>query len=136
MSAAIPSLGKYPSYCRAGDFIHLSGMSARQADGSVAGVSRLEDGSVVCDVAVQTRVVIHKIAAALEQAGACLADCVAITSYLTDMRHFDGYNAVYGEFFDGRASRTTLGVQQLPHPHMVVELTAIAYMPRATREGA
>ncbi|GGC85314.1 RidA family protein [Undibacterium terreum] len=125
----IQPLGKYPSFCRAGDFIYLSGMSARQADGSIAGVTRLPDGSVACDMQVQTRVVIQKIQAALQQVGASLGDCVAITSYLTDMQQFDAYNAVYSEFFDGRATRTTVGVQQLPHAHMVVELTATAYKP-------
>ena len=127
---AIKPLGKYPSFTRAGDFIFVSGMSARQADGSVAGTVVADDGSVRCDVRVQTRVVIEKIAAALGEAGASLKDCVAITSYLVDMRDFDGYNQVYGEYFDGKApSRTTVAVHQLPHPHMVVELTAVAYKP-------
>ncbi|HTD05049.1 RidA family protein [Undibacterium sp.] len=125
----IQPLGKYPSFCRAGDFIFVSGMSARQADGAIAGVTQLEDGSVVCDIQIQTRVVIQKIQAALQEAGAGLSDCVAITSYLTDMGQFDGYNKIYAEFFDGRATRTTVGVQQLPHAHMVVELTATAYKP-------
>lgn len=125
----IQPLGKYPSFCRAGDFIFVSGMSGRQADGSIAGVRQLADGSVVCDIHVQTRVVIQKIQAALQEAGAGLGDCVAVTSYLTDMRQFDGYNAVYAEFFDGRATRTTVAVQQLPHAHMVVELTVTAYKP-------
>ncbi|MFA9219128.1 MAG: RidA family protein, partial [Sphingomonadaceae bacterium] len=109
-TAAIAPLGRYPAWSRAGDFIYVSGMSARQADGSVAGASALPDGSVVCDAAVQTRVVIDKIAAALAEAGATLSDCVAITSYLTDMRHFAAYNSVYAVSFDGRAARTTVGV--------------------------
>ncbi|MES2072872.1 MAG: RidA family protein [Pseudomonadota bacterium] len=126
---AIPALGKYPSFCRAGDFIFVSGMSARQADGSIAGVTLHKDGSAVTDIQLQTRIVIQKIQAALQQAGADLADCVAITSYLVDMQQFAGYNAVYAEYFDGRATRTTVAVQQLPHPHMAVELTATAYKP-------
>ncbi len=125
----IQSLGKYPGFCRAGDFIFVSGMSARQADGSIAGVTRLDDGGMVYDIEIQTRVVIQKIQAALQEAGAGLGDCVAITSYLTDMQQFDGYNKVYAEFFNGRASRTTVAVRQLPHAHMVVELTVTAYKP-------
>ncbi|MES2104583.1 MAG: RidA family protein [Pseudomonadota bacterium] len=122
-------MGKYPGFCRAGDFIFVSGMSARQADGSIAGVTRLDDGGMVYDIEIQTRVVIQKIQAALQEAGAGLGDCVAITSYLTDMQQFDGYNKVYAEFFNGRASRTTVAVRQLPHAHMVVELTVTAYKP-------
>jgi 2-aminomuconate deaminase len=127
--ATVAPLGRYAAWCRAGDFIYVSGMSARQADGSVAGATQLANGSVVCDAALQTRIVIGKIEAALAEAGAALSDCVAVTSYLTDMIHFTAYNAVYAEFFDGRASRTTVGVQQLPHPHMAVELSATAYKP-------
>jgi 2-aminomuconate deaminase len=129
MMTAIRPLGKYPSVCRAGDFLFVSGMSARQADGTIAGTTALPDGTVACDIKLQTRIVIQKIQAALREADADLNDCVAITSYLTDMRDFPGYNEVYGEFFNGRATRTTVGVQQLPHQHMIVELTATAYKP-------
>lgn len=123
-------LGKYPYAKRAGDYIFVSGMSARLADGSVAGVQVKAD-EVVCDVGAQTRVVIEKIRDVLLEQGAGLADCVAITSYLVDMADFDGYNAVYGEYFSDKGpTRTTVAVHQLPHPHMVVELTAVAYAPQ------
>ncbi|MES2256964.1 MAG: RidA family protein [Pseudomonadota bacterium] len=139
MSAAVQAiapLGRYPECCRAGDFIFVSGMSARQADGSVGGVTPLPDGGVQYDVAEQTRIVIDKIAAALEREGASLSDCVAVTSYLSDMGQFAAYNAVYAECFNGRAARTTVGVRELPHPHMAVELTATAYKPLPAKEGA
>jgi len=124
MSAAIAPLGRYPAWCRAGDFIYVSGMSARQEDGSVAGAQPR-------DAALQTRVVIDKIRAALAEAGATLDDCVSVTSYLTDMACFDAYNAVYAQAFNGRAARATVGVAQLPHPDMVVELSVTAYKPEA-----
>jgi len=112
-------LGKYPYAKRAGDYLFLSGMSARLADGSVPG-----------DVRAQTHVVIGKIRDALQSLGADLLDCVAVTSYLVDMRDFDGYNAVYGEYFSEQGpTRTTIAVHQLPHPDMLVELTATAYQP-------
>ena len=123
----IEPLGNYSSYSRAGGLIFVSGMSARLADGSIAGVTQLPDGSVVCDVREQTRIVIQKIQAVLHEEGADISDCVAVTSYLTDMRYFEEYNTVYGEWFDGRAARTTVGVQQLPHAHMVVEISVTAY---------
>lgn len=124
MNAAVAPLGRYPAWCRAGGFIFVSGMSARQADGSVA-------GGAACDASLQTRVVVDKIKAALAEAHATLDDCVAVTAYLTDMVHFDAFNAVYGETFNGRAARATVGVRQLPHPHMVVELSVTAYKPEA-----
>lgn len=134
MSAALETvapLGRYPAWCRAGDVIHVSGMSARRADGTIDGVHPLPHGGVALDVAHQTRVVIGKIDAALAQAGASLSDCVSVTVYLTDMADFDAYNAVYAEHFDGRAARATVGVHALPHPHMAVELSVTAYKPLA-----
>jgi 2-aminomuconate deaminase len=139
MNAAVQPvapLGRYPAYCRAGDYIHVSGMSARQADGGVAGVRHLPQGGVVLDMAHQTSVVIGKVEAALAQAGARLSDCVSVTAYLTDIADFAAYNAVYGEHFNGRAARTTVAVHALPHPYMAVELTVIAYKPLAEEEGA
>jgi 2-aminomuconate deaminase len=46
------------------------------------------------------------------------------------MKDFGGYNAVYGEYFgyDG-PSRTTVAVHQLPHPNLLIEIKAIAYLP-------
>ncbi|WP_211455301.1 RidA family protein [Collimonas antrihumi] len=123
-------LGKYPYVKRAGDYLFLSGMSARLADGSIAGSGAGPDGGH--DIQLQTRIVIEKIRDALQGAGADLSACVAITSYLVNMQDFDGYNAVYGQYFDYQGpTRTTVAVHQLPHPDMVVELTAIAYHPLA-----
>jgi len=127
MSAAlIKPLGAYPALKRRGDWLFVSGMSARQADGSCAGVSELE-GQVQIDVALQTRVVIEKIRAALQTEGAALSDCVSLVCYLTDMRDFAAYNAAYAEYFDlSGPARTTVAVHQLPHPHMRIEITATA----------
>ncbi|MFC6282238.1 MULTISPECIES: RidA family protein [Polaromonas] len=126
-SNTIKPLGNYPPLRRAGEWLYVSGMSARQADGQCAGVLREADGSVTIDVALQTRVVIGKIRDALAGEGATLSDCVSLTCYLTDMRDFDAYNRAYGEHFsiDGPA-RTTIAVHQLPHPDMRIEITATA----------
>ena len=123
-------LGKYPYVKRAGDNIYVSGMSARLADGSVGGTAFAADGSVQSDVRIQTRLVIEKIRDALATHGATLEDCAAMTVYLVDMKDFDAYNQVYGEYFSEQGpTRTTVAVHQLPHPHMVVELTAVAFKP-------
>lgn len=126
MSAIIKPLGAYPELKRRGDWLFVSGMSARQADGSCAGVSEVE-GLMQIDVGLQTRVVIQKIRAALQAEGADLSDCVSLCCYLVDMRDFAAYNAAYAEYFDlGGPARTTVAVHQLPHPHMRIEITATA----------
>ena len=59
-----------------------------------------------------------------------MSDVVEVTSYLVSMNDFAGYNDVYGEYFgyDGPA-RTTVAVHQLPHPHLLIEIRAVAYKP-------
>jgi 2-aminomuconate deaminase len=124
-------LGKYPHAKRAGDLVFLSGTTARQPDGSIAGVSRGADGGVQRDAALQTRIVLQNIARTLETLGGSLRDCVDMTVFLVDMGDFDAYNEVYGEFFDVTGpARTTVAVRALPHPDMVVEMKAVALLPQ------
>ena len=126
--------GKYPHYRRAGDFIFVSGTSARRPDNTFAGASADEMGTVTLDIREQTRAVIGTIADILEQAGAGLGDVVQVTAYLVNMNDFGGYNEVYGEFFDSSGpARTTVAVHQLPHPHILIEIQAVAHAPQGGR---
>jgi len=122
--------GKYPHVKRAGDFLIVSGTSSRRADNTIAGAEVDEFGTTQLDIRAQTRAVIENVRDILRTAGAELGDIVEVTSYLVSMNDFAGYNEVYGEFFnyDGPA-RTTVAVHQLPHPHLLVEIRAIAYKP-------
>ena len=124
--------GKYPHYKRAGDFIFVSGTSSRRADNTFAGASADAAGTMKLDVREQTRAVIENIRDILKTAGAELSDCVEVTSFLVDMNDFGGYNEVYGEFFDyDGPARTTVAVHALPHPHLRIEIKAVAYKPLA-----
>lgn len=122
--------GKYPHVKRAGDFLIVSGTSSRRADNSIAGAEVDEFGTTHLDVRMQTRTVIENVRDILKAAGARLEDVVEVTTYLVNMNDFAGYNEVYGEFFgyDGPA-RTTVAVHQLPHPHLLIEIRAMAYKP-------
>jgi 2-aminomuconate deaminase len=122
--------GKYPHLKRAGDFLYVSGTSARRADNTIAGAEVDAPGTTRLDISEQTRAVIENIRDILKSAGAQLQDVVEISTYLVNMDDFAGYNEVYGEFFgyDGPA-RTTVAVHQLPHPHLLIEIKAIAYKP-------
>jgi 2-aminomuconate deaminase len=122
--------GKYPHVKRAGDFLFVSGTSARRADNTIAGAEVDLTGTTRLDIRVQTRAVIENIRDILQSAGAQLQDVVEVSTYLVNMNDFAGYNEVYGEFFgyDGPA-RTTVAVHQLPHPHLLIEITARAYRP-------
>ena len=122
--------GKYPHVKRAGDFLFVSGTSARRADDTIAGAEAGATGITLLDIRLQTRAVIENIGDILQSAGARLQDVVEISTYLVNMSDFAGYNEVYGEFFgyDGPA-RTTVAVHQLPHPHLLIEIKAMAYKP-------
>ena len=123
-------LGKYPHIKRAGDFLLISGTSARRADNTIAGESVDELGRTHLDIRAQTRAVLENMRDILRSAGAQLSDLVEVTTYLVNMNDFAGYNEVYGEFFDyDGPTRTTIGVAQLPHPHLLIEIRAMAYKP-------
>jgi len=123
--------GRYPHLKRAGDFVYVSGTSARRPDNTIAGAVVDAMGTTALDIRVQTRAVIETIREMLAAVGAQLSDLVQVTAYLVNMNDFGGYNEVYGEFFDSSGpARTTVAVHQLPHPHILIEIQAVAYVPQ------
>ena len=125
--------GAFPHFRRAGDFIFVSGTSARRADDSIAGAEPGRDGAVRLDIRAQTRSVIENIRDILAAAGASLADVVEVSTFLVSMDDFQGYNEVYGEFFGYQGpARTTVAVAALPHPHLLIEIKAVAWRPRGS----
>ncbi len=126
---AVPR-GRFPHVRRAGDFLFISGTSARRADNTIEGAEVDALGTTRLDIVVQTRAVLDNIRDILRSVGADLGDVVEVCSYLVNMNDFAGYNQVYGEHFgfDGPA-RTTVAVHQLPHPHLLIEIKAVAYRP-------
>ena len=122
--------GAYPHVKRVGDFIFVSGASSRLPDNTFAGVHQIDEmGTMRLDVREQTKAVLENIKDYLAAEGATMADVVDVTSFLVNMNDFAGYNEIYATFFDKETgpTRTTVAVHQLPHPHLVVELKAMAY---------
>ena len=73
---------------------------------------------------------IENIRDILAEVGADLSDLVQVTTYLVNMNDFGGYNEVWAEFFDETGpTRTTVAVHQLPHPHLLIEMQAVALFP-------
>ena len=126
--------GKFPHIKRAGDFLYVSGTSSRRADNSFAGVQVDQLGVTNLDIRAQTRAVIENIRDILQSAGADLSDLVETQSFLVNMNDFGGYNEVWAEFFDfDGPTRTTVAVHQLPHPHLLIEIKAVAYKPLSSK---
>lgn len=122
--------GRFPHIKRAGDFLYVSGTSSRRPDNSFVGVDVDALGTTRLDIQAQTRAVIENIRDILASEGAGLVDLVEISSFLVDMNDFDGYNQVYSQYFDETGpTRTTVAVHQLPHPHLRIEIKAVAYAP-------
>ncbi|MBK9108811.1 MAG: RidA family protein [Saprospiraceae bacterium] len=122
--------GKFPHIKRAGDFLFVSGTSSRKPDNSFEGVEVDEMGTTQLDIRLQTKAVIENIKEILQSANADLSDIVEITTFLVSMNDFKGYNEIYNSFFDfDGPTRTTVAVHQLPHPHLLIEIKAIAYKP-------
>jgi len=129
--------GTFPHYRRAGDFIFVSGTSARRADDSIAGATADANGRAVLDIRTQTRAVLENIRDILVAAGAALSDVVEVSTFLVDMADFAAYNLVYSEFFGYQGpARTTVAVAALPHPQLLIEIKAVAYRPARTRRAA
>ncbi|MGW1059434.1 RidA family protein [Micromonospora rubida] len=126
---AVPR-GAFPHVKVAGGFVFVSGTSSRRPDNTFAGVSVDEFGTTDLDVRAQTRAVIGNVRDLLRSVGADLPDLVQVTSYLVSMNDFGGYNEVWAEFFDATGpTRTTVAVHQLPHPHLLIEMQAVALLP-------
>lgn len=126
--------GRFPLAKRVGDLVYVSGTSARRPDNTIAGASVDELGTTDLDIRAQTRAVLDNIRAILKENGADLADLVQVTTYLVTMNDFGGYNEVWAEYFDESGpTRTTVAVHQLPHPHLLLEIQAVAHAPEVAR---
>ncbi|NAS25648.1 RidA family protein [Herbidospora sp. NEAU-GS84] len=127
--------GRFPHVKIAGGFAFVSGTSSRRPDNTIAGATADAMGTTSLDIRAQTRAVIENIGDILASAGAGLSDLVQVTTYLVNMNDFGGYNEVYAEYFDETGpARTTVAVHQLPHPHLLIEIQAVALLPEGVDE--
>lgn len=102
---------------RAGDFLFLSGVLAMDAQ------ARIVEG----DVQVQTKLVLERIAAALEECGASLAQVVKATIWLADLADFAAFNAEYAKHF-GAALPARSCVQAVLYQGAKVEIEVQAFV--------
>jgi 2-aminomuconate deaminase len=129
MAGLVTPRGRFPHVRLAGGFAYVSGTSSRRPDNTIAGASADAMGTTTLDIREQTQAVIENIGTILATVGATLTDLVQITTYLVNMNDFGGYNEVYGSYFDENGpTRTTVAVHQLPHPHLLIEMQAVAYL--------
>ncbi len=101
----------YSRALRAGAFVYVSGTTAPEETGAYA----------------QTRAIIGKIALALQEAGATLAEVVRTRMYVTNIADWEAVGRAHGEVFgDIRPASTMVAVSALVNPDMLVEIEADA----------
>jgi 2-aminomuconate deaminase len=130
--SAVQTRGRFPHAKRVGEFVYVSGTSARRPDNTIEGASVDELGTTALDIRAQTRAVLENIKTILAEHGADLSDLVQVTTYLVNMNDFGGYNEVWASYFgaagEAAPTRTTVAVHQLPHPHLLIEIQAVAHL--------
>jgi 2-iminobutanoate/2-iminopropanoate deaminase len=102
---------------RAGGFIFLSGQLAMQADGNI----------VAGDVQVQTKFVLERIAATLQEVGSGMADVVKATVWLANLDDFAAFNEEYKKHFSaGLPTRSTVEAKLYKGALVEIEVQALA----------
>jgi 2-iminobutanoate/2-iminopropanoate deaminase len=105
-----------------GRIVHLKGQVALDRDGQVVAAG---------DMRGQTRKTLENIRAVLGCVGGTMGDIVSLTHYVTDIAQFMTTGDIRREFFAAPYPvTTTVQVAALYRPELVVEITAIAEIPR------
>ena len=116
----------YPHVKVVGDFVFVSGISARRPDETFVGARITRSGTVELDIREQSRATIENIREILRSVGGTLSDVVEVDAFLVSMDDYEGFNEVYARYFDSTGpARTTVAVRALPHPHQLLMLKAV-----------
>ncbi|MGB6487956.1 MAG: Rid family hydrolase [Steroidobacteraceae bacterium] len=106
-----------------GQLAHLKGQVALDRDGQVVGKG---------DMRVQLRKTLENIKAVLASIGGEMSDIVSLTQYATDIEQFMAAGDIRREFFsEPYPVTTTVQVVRLYHPDLLIEISAIAEIPRS-----
>jgi len=101
-----------------GRLVFISGMTARRADGTIAGLG---------DVEAQTRQVCENIKSALESAGGTMDDVCRVDVFVRNIEHFEKIHKVRREYFKAPAPASTMvEVTKMVNPDYLIEINAIA----------
>src|SRR5689334_3967785 len=104
-----------------GRLVFISGMTARRADGTIAGVG---------DIEAQTRQVCENLKAAVEAAGGTMDDICRVDVYIRNMEQFDTIHKVRREYFkEPLPASTMVEIVKMTHPDYLIEINAVAVIP-------
>ncbi|HKB53353.1 MAG TPA: RidA family protein [Ramlibacter sp.] len=102
---------------RAGGFVFVSGQLAMDASGNI----------VEGDITAQTRVVLERIAATLQESGCGMGHVVKTTVWLGNLDDFAAFNQEYRKHFTaGLPARSTVEAKLYRNAKVEIEVTALA----------
>jgi enamine deaminase RidA (YjgF/YER057c/UK114 family) len=105
-----------------GQIVHLKGQVSLDAEGQIVGPG---------DMRTQVRQVLQNIEAVLASMGGSTSDIVSLVHYATNIDDFMKAGDIRKEFFRPPFPiTTTVQVERLYHPDLVIEISAIAEIPR------
>ncbi|MGW4738106.1 RidA family protein [Nocardia xishanensis] len=108
----------YSRAVRVGDFVAVSGTTAAAPGGTAVGGD---------DIGEQTREALRRIATALDEAGARMADVVRTRIFVTDIARWPEVAAAHAEVFGSiRPAASMYEVKALITPALLVEIEADA----------
>ncbi|SDY64377.1 RidA family protein [Tindallia californiensis] len=114
--APLPA-GPYNHAIIAGGFVFVSGQTPEKPGTDVIEAVGIKE---------HTRQVMENIKAILEAAGCGLEDLVKVEAHLKDMKDFDGFNEVYGQYVSQPYPARITVQSVLPPGDPLVEISVIA----------
>jgi 2-iminobutanoate/2-iminopropanoate deaminase len=106
-----------------GRIVHLKGQVSLDRQGQVVGLG---------DIRAQVRQVLENIRNVVASMGGQMADVISMVHYATDIEAFMTTGDIRQEFFAARYPvTTTVQVQRLYRPELLIEIAAIAEIPRS-----
>jgi 2-iminobutanoate/2-iminopropanoate deaminase len=107
------------------ELIYVSGITAREADGTLVGVG---------DIEAQTRQVLENIKNILAEVGATMDDVVHTLTHVLDANDIPKISVIRREYYgDPPPTSTTVQVGRLFDPDQLIEITVTAVVPKRPR---